>query len=131
LSAGSLEEEIEMLLAGCDHFLRKPFKEVEIFDAMHKYLGLQFVYEETVETASDTEAKTDRQKLKSEMARLSADWQADFQEAIVALDTDLMTAYINQIRPQNEWLANALTGMVNNFEYDRILALLHGSKRKW
>ena len=131
LSASALEEErIQILAAECDHFLSKPFKEAEIFDVLHKYLGIQFVYEETTVKVNDTEAKIDQQKLKSEMALLSADWQADFQESIVALDTALMTAHIDQIRPQHEWLANALTGMVNNFEYDRILALLQGSKHR-
>ena len=64
------------------------------------------------------------------MAKLPADWQADFQEAIIALDTGLMATYISQIRDQNESLANALDRMVGNFEYDRILALLQDSKRK-
>jgi len=131
LSASSLDEErAEVLSAGCDDFLRKPFKEAEIFDTMHKYLELQFIYEESTENISNAEARTDRQKLKSEMARLSADWQTDFQESIVALDTELMAAHIDQIRDQNEWLANTLTGMVNNFEYDSILGLLQDAKRE-
>jgi len=130
LSASSLEEErIQILSAGCDHFLHKPFKEIDIFDALHRHLGLQFVYEETTKV-SDAAVKIDRQQLKSEMATLAADWQADFQESIVALDTALMTAHIDQIRGEHEWLANALTGMINNFEYDRILALLQASKHK-
>jgi nitrogen-specific signal transduction histidine kinase/CheY-like chemotaxis protein len=125
LSAGSLEEKrTEALSAGCDHFLHRPFKESEIFDAMHKYLNIQFVYEETKEEIGDSQAKTDRQKLKSEMAALPADWQADFQEATIALDTELMATHIDQIRHQNESLANALTEMADNFEYDRILALI-------
>jgi CheY-like chemotaxis protein len=47
LSASSFEEERTVALAeGCDDFLRKPFREVEIFEMMHKHLGVRFVYEE-------------------------------------------------------------------------------------
>ena len=47
LTASAFEEEkIIVLSAGCDDFLRKPFREIEIFDMLHKHLGLQFIYEE-------------------------------------------------------------------------------------
>ena len=128
LSASSLEEErMDMLLAGCDHFLHKPLKEADIFDAMHKYLNIQFIYEEAEDDNDSVPTRTNRRKLRTEMASTPLDWRVDFREAIITLDTDLMTLQINQISPQHEWLATILTGMIDNFEYDRILALLQDS----
>ncbi len=98
---------------------------------MHKYLNIQFVYEETKEAIIDYKFKTDRRNLKSEVAELPVDLQTDFQEAIIALDTELMAIYIDRIRTHNEYLATALDRMVDNFEYDRILSLIQSSNRQW
>lgn len=45
LTAGTFQEERAVVLnAGCDDFLRKPFKESDIFDLMHKHIGVRFIY---------------------------------------------------------------------------------------
>ena len=127
LSASSLDEERnKILMAGCDLFLQKPFKESDIFDAMHKYLNIQFVYDETDQENDDSRKRTDRTRLREEMATLPYDWRKEFQEAVVALDTELMNAQIDQIRTQHSWLAAVLSSMIDNFDYDRVLALLQG-----
>jgi CheY-like chemotaxis protein len=47
LTAHALEEERDMILqAGCDAFVRKPYREREIFDVMAGHLGVKYVYEE-------------------------------------------------------------------------------------
>jgi len=44
LTAHALEEErIEILEAGCDEFIRKPYRDTEIFGALTKHLGLRFL----------------------------------------------------------------------------------------
>ncbi|WP_048751431.1 ATP-binding protein [Crocosphaera watsonii] len=46
LTASVFEEEKAVVLStGCDSFIRKPFREAEIFDAMEKQIGVQFIYE--------------------------------------------------------------------------------------
>ena len=46
LTASAFDEEKEEVIeAGFDDFLRKPFKESEIFDRIHRHLNVEFVYE--------------------------------------------------------------------------------------
>lgn len=46
LTASVLEEEKAIVLsAGCDDFLRKPFKEKTIFEVFPKHLGVKYIYE--------------------------------------------------------------------------------------
>ncbi len=46
LTASAFEDDRKKVIeAGCDDFLRKPFKESEIFDQLHKYLNIEFIYE--------------------------------------------------------------------------------------
>ena len=40
------EEEPEILVAGCDAVLHKPYNETAVFMAMEKQLGLHYMYEE-------------------------------------------------------------------------------------
>jgi len=46
LTAHAFEEEKEVILAaGCDDFVRKPFREAEIFEVMARHLGVRYVFE--------------------------------------------------------------------------------------
>ncbi|WP_157087493.1 response regulator, partial [Anabaena sp. CA = ATCC 33047] len=48
LTASVLEEEKAIVLsAGCDDFLRKPFAEHTIFNALTKHLGVKFIFAES------------------------------------------------------------------------------------
>ena len=41
-----VEHREPMMAAGCDDVVRKPFREHEIFDAMARHLGVQYLYRE-------------------------------------------------------------------------------------
>src|SRR5208283_636227 len=48
LTAHALEQERSAIMAaGCDEFVRKPFREQEIFDTLARHLRLKFIYEKT------------------------------------------------------------------------------------
>jgi PAS domain S-box-containing protein len=56
LTAHALEEEKEVILAaGCDDFVRKPFRLNEIFEVMGKHLGLRYTYEDSGEEDAPAE----------------------------------------------------------------------------
>ena len=51
LTASVLEEEKAVTLSlGWDDFIRKPFRESVIFDAISKHLGVEYIYEEQIKT---------------------------------------------------------------------------------
>lgn len=39
------EDQRQIMAAGCEAMVRKPYLEQEIFEVMAKYLDLQYVYE--------------------------------------------------------------------------------------
>ena len=44
LTASALEEDRALILSeGCDDYVRKPFREDELFTALEKHLGVKFV----------------------------------------------------------------------------------------
>lgn len=71
LTASAFEEQQSFILsAGCDDFVRKPFREAEIFDTMHKHLGVEFVYD----AAEDDTGGLDQEAIKAAVGAQSEDW---------------------------------------------------------
>jgi signal transduction histidine kinase len=119
LSASSFEEDrIPILSAGCDDFIRKPFREAEIYEKLSRHLGVEFIYApQTVSIVSNAESV----KLTADdMGVLPETWQADFYQATLALDLSAMIQAIEVIRPQYPQIAAYLTALANQFQYDKI-----------
>ena len=56
LTASALEEDRAIILSeGCDDYIRKPFRESELFEVFEKHLGVQFTYAGTEEEGRSQE----------------------------------------------------------------------------
>ena len=124
LTASVLEEERAVILsAGCDDFLRKPFREADIFDTMHKHIGVRYVY--TDPTLGDSKATANVEQLTTAaFAALPPELLAKLKQALLNVDLDLIDSLSSQISELNPALAQALADSIDNFEYDKILNLL-------
>jgi CheY-like chemotaxis protein len=131
LSASSFEDDRTRALSkGCNDFLRKPFRDTEIFDLLHKHLKVRFVYE-----AGGPSKKGERRKIKSQrskledtltpedLAALPDDVHAELYEAIEAADLHMALHLLERIRPQHESLAEALAALLNDYQFDILTAL--------
>jgi CheY-like chemotaxis protein len=124
LTASVFEEQrAEVLAGGCDDFIRKPFREHEIFDALHRHLGVRFIYE-AITPAPDVVMSVSPEDMRAAVETLPAAWTADLYQAIVALDADQMLALIETVRSQTPHLADTLAQWVHNFEYKKLMALV-------
>lgn len=123
LTASTLEEEKAIVLsAGCDDFVRKPFREAVIFDKMAQYLGVRYVYEElNSDMLSESEAI---EKLTAEaLAIMSDEWLNELSEAAALIDEELIAQLLTQIPQENQTLATAIQQQVDNFDFDRLMNL--------
>ncbi|MBC8233099.1 response regulator [bacterium] len=126
VTASSFEEEQDVVIsAGCDDFLRKPYREEEIFDLMGKHLGLHYVYEDDAQDESDKKTPT---LTVSDLSSLPSDLLTNLQEAVIKLDLEATNKIVEQIGESNKSLANALAGLVSDFRFDRLQALIEGVK---
>lgn len=124
LTASVLEEERAVVLsAGCDDFLRKPFREAEIFEAMHRHLGVRYVYEDLKTTQK--ESVNNGEVLTAEaIETLPTDLITQLEEAIITSNLDLIDAVTEQIGQENTILAEAIKDCLYNFEYEKVLNLI-------
>jgi signal transduction histidine kinase/DNA-binding LytR/AlgR family response regulator len=131
LTASVFDQDRERVLAeGCDDFVRKPFREDEIFDILTKHLGVRFVYEEPAlpATAPPADAALLTGALTpAALAALPAGWVAELRQATIKADVNLILALIGHVQEQNPALADALAGLARDFEYKRILAWIEQS----
>ncbi|MEE8390782.1 MAG: response regulator, partial [Anaerolineae bacterium] len=124
LTASAFEEDREAILkAGCDDFVRKPFREHEIFDALHRHLDVRFIYE-AVTPAPDAAASVSLEELRTTVETLPAAWATDLYQAAVALEPEQVLALIEAVRPQAPHLADTLAQWVRDFEYDKLMTLI-------
>ncbi|GAB4193667.1 MAG: AAA family ATPase [Coleofasciculaceae cyanobacterium] len=126
LTASTLEEERTVVTsAGCDDFLRKPFREADIFEMMHKHIGVRYVYENPNHRDSSTTEEGEHKVLTATIiAALPQEWVASLKQAILSINMKLIYSLIEQIRPENAALANALKTCIDKFEYEKILNLI-------
>ncbi|MDX9971589.1 MAG: ATP-binding protein, partial [FCB group bacterium] len=84
LTAHALEEERrEILASGCDDFVRKPYRDSEIFDALANHLGIRFQY--AVESPATAETKTSELNVE-QLRKLPRDITDRLSKAVELLD---------------------------------------------
>lgn len=124
VTAHALEEERrEILAAGCDDFIRKPYQYAEILDVLTKNLGVRFVCEEEATppaVASPLNA--------SEVAELPDELLNKLEHALTLIDTDAISRAIEEICACNPSLAEALAATAGELQYGRILRLIRAAR---
>jgi PAS domain S-box-containing protein len=131
LTASTFEEERAAALSvGCDDFIRKPFREEEIFTCLSKHLGVRYIYEEPISlpvgAASDEEnaiPTQERMLTVVDLAALPGDWLANLHQATLEGHIKRMQVLIEEIRPQHEFIAKALLDLANQYQFEQLLIL--------
>jgi PAS domain S-box-containing protein len=126
LTASALEEEKAIILsAGCDDFVRKPFREALIFDKLAEYLGVTYVYEDESNRYFSDRATDDLEtlaaNLKIHLSQMSDSWIAQLHQAAMLADNDLISELIKLIPENNTVLIHSLISLVDNFCYNQIM----------
>jgi signal transduction histidine kinase/CheY-like chemotaxis protein/streptogramin lyase len=127
LTASSFEEERAIVLSsGCDGFVRKPFREREIFEMMSKHIGVRYIYETlSAEAETTTPLLPDlSEDLEAEIALLPPELLRQLTEGTELGDMELIDQAIIKIRHHHPALAEGLARLARNFEYDKLLELL-------
>jgi CheY-like chemotaxis protein len=123
LTASTLEEEKAIVLsAGCDDFVRKPFREAIIFEKMAQYIGVSYLYEELRE-AKSTECEEIEKLTAEALAIMSDEWLQALSEAAELINNQLIAQLLTEIPQENQNLAQAIQKQVDDFDFERIMNL--------
>ncbi|MDD4930255.1 MAG: ATP-binding protein [Gallionella sp.] len=114
------EQRVEMLAAGMDDFVRKPYRFNEIYECLGKQLGVQYLYadELAAEEASDL-------VLTAQMFEvLPQNLRRELRSALESLENERICAVIGQVAAYDSTLHKTLLRLAGNFDYPAILDAL-------
>ena len=127
VTANTFEQErAEILAAGCDDFVRKPFREEVILEKMAQHLGVRYVYAEKDEVGKMKEEKkaSDFRLQTSDLSVMPSDWLVQLHQAATKLRGKDIVQLTEQIPEKYTQLAKALLDLVEDFRFDTIINLI-------
>ena len=131
LTASAFEEDrLRFMEHGGNDFVRKPFRESEIFKVLKKHLGVDYLYDEDNQDVTDRRMNTTMNEadMIASINTLSGDVIAKLKEATELSDTAIIGKVIEDIRTGNIPLADAFSELADDFAYDKILCLVQKAK---
>ena len=109
----------------CTKKLYPLYPESEMFEATARHLGVGDVYEEDDGQKDRDKAPSPGDALTPEaLAQFPDDLRKELKQAILELDVDLIQVVIERIRDVNTIVADGLADLANNYQYEKILALI-------
>ena len=124
LTASSIEEEGTMVLsAGCDDFLRKPFKEQVIFDTLAKHLGVKYIYEQIPAHEHEIDIFQETAISSENLKIMSDQWIIRLYKSALEADKSLVMQVIEEIPDQQTFLVRSLTRLARNFQFEKLIDL--------
>ncbi|MFU8790195.1 MAG: ATP-binding protein [Methylobacter sp.] len=115
-----MEQRDELLKAGMDDFIRKPYRFNDIYDSLSRLLGVQYLLESmSAETAEESTILTSAM-----LSVLPLELRIELKDALESLDSGHITSVIAHIKPIDAKLYKTLSHLVENFNYPGILKAL-------
>lgn len=112
------EQRDEMLAAGMDDFVRKPYRPCEIYDCMARLLGVKFTYRQ------NTLAEVDPSFSLAAIDQLPEALRHEMMQELILGNTDRLSELLWRIELQDAQLAKILNRYLQAFNYLPILNAL-------
>jgi len=124
LSASVLKgDKAKVLRAGGNEFIRKPYKENEIFTVIKKYLQVEYSYMELT-SPSKMEEEPDLTLLQKLTKTMSEEWREQIKQNLLKGDIGQIKQLTGQIETEHPQLAEYIQNQVENYDYKKINDLL-------
>ena len=112
-------ERDEVLAAGFDDFVRKPYRRNEIFDCIARQLSVRYLYGEAAPDKEPASALCP-----PALAALPEDLRRELMNALISLDTERIAALVDLVSERDDTLGKALERHAGRFAYTEILNAL-------
>jgi two-component system sensor histidine kinase/response regulator len=129
LTASAFEEDRHLVLsAGCNDFLRKPFREEVLWEKMAHHLGVRYLYGEMIDPVStDNIPLFSSNQLIEELQQVPQDWVNQLKEKALECSDDGVLTLLASLKPEQYKLAIALQEWTESFQFAPILELIQSS----
>jgi CheY-like chemotaxis protein len=122
------QQRQDVLAAGLDDFVRKPYRREEIFDCMAHHLGVRYLYSEVPAGGAPTDPVAALRR--EALALLPQQLRKELVDALIRLAPEPIVEVIERVSIQDPQLGEVLARCANRFAYTEILnALENGNAR--
>jgi CheY-like chemotaxis protein len=119
LSASQFEEgKASLILPDIQGYIRKPFRENELFETIGKVLGIDYRYVEELPAVAVSLYLTSPEVVAEDVTKLPQELISQMREAVDIGDFYRLTDLLKAIEPGNPELAKHLKNYANNFDHD-------------
>jgi CheY-like chemotaxis protein len=115
------EDKKKVFESGVDGFIRKPFKDYELFDAIEVFLSVEYIYDKEPD---HPELKEKKNITPEGLAIIPKELVDQMRVATVNADFDTLLELIAEVEKTSPQLAGQLSDLANNFEYDALLKMM-------
>ncbi|MEI6061614.1 MAG: PAS domain S-box protein [Bacteroidota bacterium] len=130
LTASTFEDELKKIeLFGLQGYIRKPFREDELFATIGNILGITFSYEDEI-IVSTTTHPLDSESMDKYIEKLSYGLLLKMQNALAVADLDLLIELIQDVEQENPELAMQLTNLARNYDYELLQQIINKKEKK-
>ncbi|MEI6048480.1 MAG: ATP-binding protein [Bacteroidota bacterium] len=124
LTASAFEEERkEIKSLDMQGYLRKPFRENDLFNLIGKVLDLKYIYEDE-KPLSHTKYINDEEAITENIAKLTDSLVLEMSYAVSVADFDQLMKLINSIDPVYSELAQHLMTLAKSYDYNHLQQIL-------
>jgi signal transduction histidine kinase/CheY-like chemotaxis protein len=117
------ENRREMLAAGMDDYVRKPYRASEIYECLSEHLGVKYRYKEVPDGQIQNDTLTPEMLQVLPEALLK-----ELEKTLLSLDPRRIESVMQNIAAQDEALQKKLSRLTANFNYPAILQALKSRK---
>lgn len=124
LTASAFEDErkkVESL--GMNGYIRKPFRESELFLTIEKILGVKYIYED--DNSVRTSVYQNVESFSKDISGLPPKLVVGLKEALATADLDHFAELAESIKNENAALAQLLMTLAKNYDYENLQQLLN------
>jgi len=112
----------DVISAGMDEYLRKPFRPEELFAVLKNVLGIDYTYSDSSETRQRKSAK--KQLTAEDISSLPEELVTGMKEAVENGDTAKLKDYISKAEEIDSEIGGGLKLLADRYNYDKLLKLL-------
>ena len=123
------DEDSEVMESGADTFIRKPFREYEIFDAIEKYTEIEFVLEKKDQEEDDKKQTKPLYLADKSISKLPEELVEEMVKALKLGKFDKLNELLPQVSEFDPELAEVLRDLVERLDYDNLITILNNKKK--
>lgn len=129
LTASTFEEERSRIKAlDMQGYIRKPFRESDLFNTIGKILNIKYIYEDDIILLNEDSNKEKEQTDDNDI-KLPESLVSDMLDAISVADLDQLIKLIGTIEQDNPHFARQLMVLAKNYDYDHLEKLLNDGRQ--